>query len=208
MTEILCVFVSVRRSHYTLGDFGLLRYSPSQRTATLALGHITMRLTLLIFGLFLAAMPAHAKSLTDDLKSHGEKFNTDTMRLDVMGVIAMSTIGGAAWLVVPVAPKGFVEGLDDSFELEGGGYVAWHSGGANYISIVPAIGAKWSFHVTKVLTTFVTARAGLEVGIAEDVLQLTGGGSLGTYWHVGEGVDLRFEVGYPYLGMLGVSLPF
>ena len=167
-----------------------------------------MRFIVMITGLLFIAVPSQAQSLTEDIKAQRDKLKTDAMRLDVMGVVGMSTVGGAGWLVVPVGNDGLVDGVDDSFDIEVGGYLAWHSGGDGYISVVPTLGAKWGFQVSNVLTTFVTGRLGLEVGIAEDVLDLTGGGSLGTYWHVGEGVDLRFEVGYPYFGMLGVSLPF
>ena len=167
-----------------------------------------MRSILLITGLLLAAAPGQAKSLTDGIKAQRDKFKTDAMRLDVMGVVGMRTVGGAAWFVVPVGSNGLVDGVNDSFDVEAGGYLAWHSGGDGYLSLVPTFGAKWSFHLSHVMTAFITGRVGLEVGIAEDILDLTGGGTLGTYWHVGEGVDLRFEVGYPYLGMLGVSLPF
>ena len=146
--------------------------------------------------------------MTDDLTIGSNQTHSKAMRLDVMGLIAMRTVGGVGWLVVPVSPQGLVKGLNDSFDVEFGGYAAWHSGSGNYLSLIPAVGAKWNFHMTKLLTMFVGARAGLEIGIAEDVLRVSAGGSVGTYWHVGQGVDLRFELGYPYLGMLGVSLPF
>ena len=167
-----------------------------------------MRLIVLICGLFLMVEPANAKPIAGDLTIGSEQTHSNAMRLDVMGLIAMRTVGGVGWLVVPVSPQGLVEGLNDSLDVELGGFAAWHSDGGNYLSVVPAVGAKWNFHMTRLLSMFVGVRAGLEIGIAEDIFRLSAGGSVGSYWHVGKGVDLRFEVGYPYLGMLGVSLPF
>ena len=61
-----------------------------------------MRLIVTLTGLLLLAIPAQAQSLTEEIRAQRDKLKTDAMRLDVMGVVGMSTVGGAGWLVVPV----------------------------------------------------------------------------------------------------------
>ena len=135
------------------------------------------------------------------------------MRFDILGSVSNHVVGGAGWFVMPVLHDGFVPGLNDSFDLELGGYVAWYfKGDADYLFLEPAAGVKWNFHILEELTAYVGARTGLVIGLGADIFEPDGGGIAGIYWHLGQGVDLRVELGYRHVGragvQLGVSFPF
>ena len=71
---------------------------------------------------------------------------------------------------------------------------------------------KWNFHVLEELTLYVGARTGLVIGLGADIFEPDGGGILGLYWHLGQGVDLRLEGAYAHVGrggaQVGSQFPF
>ncbi len=136
-----------------------------------------------------------------------------SLRADFLSSVGDHVVGGAGWFVLPVLHDGFLPELNDSFDVELGGYVAWNfKSNESYVFIEPAVGVKWNFHLLDELTLYVGARTGLVIGLGADIFEPDGGGILGLYWHLGEGVDLRFEGGYAHVGrggaQLGVSFPF
>ena len=138
------------------------------------------------------------------------------LRIDILGSVGEHIVGGAGWFVMPVLHDGFVPGLNDSLDLELGGYVAryfgYNFGYTDYVFIEPALGVKWNFHILNELTAYVGARTGFVFALGDGISEPDGGGIVGLYWHLGQGVDLRFEVGYRHVrragGQLGVSFPF
>lgn len=135
-----------------------------------------------------------------------------SLRIDILGSVGNHIVGGSGWFVMPVLHDGFIPGLNDSFDLELGGYVAWYFKDVSYVFLEPAVGVKWNFHILDELTVYIGARTGLVLGLGADIFEPDGGGIIGLYWHLGEGVDLRFEAGYGHVGraagQLGVSFPF
>ena len=136
-----------------------------------------------------------------------------SLRADFLGSVGDHIVGGAGWFVMPVLHDGFLPGINDSFDVELGGYVAWYfKGEGSYVFLEPAAGVKWNFHVLNELTLYVGARTGIVIGLGADIFEPDGGGILGLYWHLGQGVDLRYEGAYGHVGrggaQLGVSFPF
>ena len=136
-----------------------------------------------------------------------------SLRADFLGSVGNHLVGGAGWFVVPVLHDGFLPGVNDSFDVEVGGYVAWYfKSDASYVFIEPAAGVKWNFHVLNELTLYVGARTGVVVGLGADIFEPDGGGIVGLYWHLAEDVDLRLEAAYAHVGragaQVGVSFPF
>ena len=166
---------------------------------------IKVSLAVVAFSLLAAPSVSFAEVQTTIKDTHHVERPT---RFDVLGAVSRNSLGGPAWMVIPVLHDGFVPALNDSLDLELGGIAAWYSKSSqSYIFIEPAAGVKWNFHVLQELTVFVAAKAGVVIGLAEDEFKASGGGSVGVYWHLGQGVDLRFEAGYRYLAQLGVSFP-
>ena len=136
-----------------------------------------------------------------------------SLRADFLSSIGDHIVGGAGWLVIPVLHDGFLPEINDSFDVELGGYVAWYfKGESSYVFLEPAAGVKWNFHILEELTLYVGARTGLVIGLGADIFEPDGGGILGLYWHLGQGVDLRLEGAYAHVGrggaQVGVSFPF
>ena len=87
-----------------------------------------------------------------------------SLRADFLTSVGNHVVGGAGWFVLPVMHDGFLPGINDSFDVELGGYVVWYfRNDTSYVFIEPAAGVKWNFHVLDELTLYVGARTGLVI---------------------------------------------
>lgn len=127
------------------------------------------------------------------------------------------SFGASVWYAIPVAHDGFIRDLNDSFDIEFGGTLgfyrvaSWGAPGPTYYGLIPAVGGRWNFHLTRDWTTFATLKLGVIFGFGapgfynNDWVDV--GFTLGALYRLQESMQLRLELGYPFGMSVGLSFP-
>jgi hypothetical protein len=125
--------------------------------------------------------------------------------------------GPGVQLAVPVAPRGFLDSINEAFFVEFGVDFMWSGlilpgfDSSPYLVVAPMGGVKWVFYITPAFEAFTSIKGGAYV--STDTTQL---GALSTplfEWTFGGHVRLsqqfaiRFEVGYPAV-RIGLQIAF
>jgi len=126
------------------------------------------------------------------------------------GTFANNSLGLTFFAVFPSLDDGFLDGINDSFNLEAGLYSEWSWAGYTVIShnftFMPAVGGRWNFHLTPKWNIYAAARLGVQLG---NYGFLPGGaGALGASWRFNEDMAFRVEMDTRHLFNLGVSFPY
>lgn len=117
-------------------------------------------------------------------------------------------VGGALWYAIPVAPKGFLPHVNDSFAIEFGSFLyAYNDASQTHFALLPLAGVRWNFHLTPMWTAFATAKLGVLAIFDDAYARPEGGLTVGSLLHVSKKADLRFELGYPGGFQFGVHFP-
>lgn len=125
-----------------------------------------------------------------------------------VGLWPPTTVSGSLWYAVPAVPNGFIPAINDSFDVEFGAIVAGYFDGPDHGAVIPAVGGRWNFHVTRNFAPFVTLKLAMQFGFGpSDPNLFNAGVSLGTLLRVADWAHLRFELGYPQGLSVGVSFP-
>ena len=122
-----------------------------------------------------------------------------------------SGISGSLLYAIPVAKRGFLP-LNDAFLLEFGllmiGSSLWNSPQENQFDLLPVVGVRWDFYLSRLTSTFLTFKIGPRIGVE-------GSKSVWPDPVVGSGVDLAFarrahlrlELNYPQGFVFGLKVP-
>ena len=158
------------------------------------------------------------KAAPDPIIIKSDKVFSRVKRLDLSGAFgynplvnsfANNALGLTFWAVFPSLEKGFLDGINDSFDLEAGIYSEWVWAGYTVIrhnfSFMPAVGGRWNFHITPRWDVYAAARVGLRL---DNTLRIAGAGALGALWKYNEDFSLRAEMDSQHLLNLGVSFPY
>ncbi|MBL92142.1 MAG: hypothetical protein CMH56_10095 [Myxococcales bacterium] len=128
----------------------------------------------------------------------------------VYGTFSENTLGFSFWATFPSLDQGFLPGLNDSFNLEAGLYAEWAWSGISvirhYFTFMPAVGARWNFHLTRKWTLYSAARVGLQFG--EAGFRPGGAGAIGASWQLTPDMALKAELDTRQFVNLGVSFPY
>lgn len=127
------------------------------------------------------------------------------------------SLGASVWYAFPVAPDGFIRAINDSFAIEVGGTLAfvraanWGGTGPTYYGLIPAVGGRWNFHLTRDWTAFSTLKLGVLFGLGapgfynNDWVDV--GFTLGALYRLQQSMQLRLELGYPFGLSVGLNFP-
>lgn len=125
--------------------------------------------------------------------------------------------GPGAQIAVPVAPRGFIDTLNDAFFVEFGVDFLWANlilpgfTTSPYLVVAPMGGVKWVFYITPVFEAFTSIKGGAHV--STDTTQMGAQATPLFEWTFGGHVRLskqfaiRFEVGYPAV-RFGLQIAF
>lgn len=125
---------------------------------------------------------------------------------------------------IPIVPDGFIPGLNDSFDIEAGGYLGYNYGcgvgfagvglGCGAFRVSPQVGVRWKFHLTSEWTVYAVSRLGFRMNFGPaygdlgtfSVFGFDGYGGVGAYWMFSENLWMRFDTG-TYGASIGLGLP-
>lgn len=125
-----------------------------------------------------------------------------------LGVWPPTSVSGSLWYTIPILPNGLIPSINDAFDIEFGAVVAGYFDGLDHAAIIPAVGVRWDFHVTRNFIPFVTLKLDMQFGFGPGDPNLFGIDlSLGTLLRVADWAYLRFELGYPQGLAVGISFP-
>jgi hypothetical protein len=126
------------------------------------------------------------------------------------GTFANNSLGLTFFAVFPSLDNGFLDGINDSFNLEAGLYSEWEWAGYTVIrhefTFMPAVGGRWNFHLTPKWNIYAAARLG--VNLDKYGFHPGGAGALGASWRFNEDMAFRFEMDTRHLFNFGVSFPY
>jgi hypothetical protein len=128
-------------------------------------------------------------------------------RIDVLaggspfGSTPYSSVAGM--FVIPIVPEGFIPNVNDTFNLEFGAYLDYHSYsnlGIDYrwLQLAPVGGARWDVHLTDKWTVFAMAKFGTSIPLnknedAKDVSLFVVDTGIGALWHISNMGSLRLQ---------------
>ena len=128
----------------------------------------------------------------------------------IKGTFSEDALGFSFWATFPSLDQGFLPGLNDSFNFEAGLYAEWAWSGISvirhYFNFMPAVGARWNFHLTRKWTLYSAARVGLQFG--EAGFRPGGAGAIGASWQLTPDMALKAELDTRQFVNLGVSFPY
>jgi len=135
-------------------------------------------------------------------------------QLSVMADIGFSgtfNVGVGAWYAIPVVQHGFIPSLNNSFDVEFGGFFQYYNNpnyglSESWFRISPMVGGRWNFYLTPEWTVFACIKLGYGIGFGESdnyggYAGLSGTSSFlidttaGALWHFNKSMALRMDIG-------------
>lgn len=112
--------------------------------------------------------------------------------------------GAGVRYMIPIVPNGFIPTLNDSFELEFGGdfWASLWSPTITYYGLTIPAEALWTFHLVPAVSVYGKLALGFNLyfssagPLPSSFIPLYFNLGPGVLWHVGQGIDLRAELGY------------
>lgn len=182
-----------------------------------------MRLLFLLTAWSLLASPAWADEGDDDPRPANELIAEENAKhkaaeLSVYARIGRNgAFGPGVQLAVPVAPRGFIDTLNEAFFVEFGVDFMWTNlilpgfDTAPSLVVAPMGGVKWVFYVTPVFEAFTAVRGGAYVSTADDAFGSTASPlfewTFGGVVRFADKLAMRFEFGYPVV-RVGLQIAF
>ena len=182
-----------------------------------------MRLLILLTALLALPWPAWADEPEADERPADELIVEENARHRAAELSAYARIGShgafgpGAQLAVPVAPRGFLDNINEAFFVEFGVDFLWAGlvlpgfSTAPYLVVAPKGGVKWMFYVTPVFEAFTAVKGGAYVSTLDDELGTSTTPlfewTFGAVLRMSDKFAFRFEVGYPVL-QVGVQIAF
>lgn len=126
-----------------------------------------------------------------------------------IGVWPPDSLTGAFWYAIPIVPNGLIPAINDAFALELGTAIAGYFDGPDHGAIIPAIGVRWSFFITRRWVPFATLKLAARFGLGPyEPSWFDLNATVGAFFHLADHWDLRLEAGYPTGLSVGLAFLF
>lgn len=126
-----------------------------------------------------------------------------------IGVWPPDSLTGAFWYAIPIVPNGLIPAINDAFALELGTALAGYFDGPDHGAIIPAVGVRWSFFITRHWVPFVTLKLAARFGLGPyEPSWFDLNATLGAFFRLADHWDLRLEAGYPTGLSVGLAFLF